>query len=123
MHVQKTVKSNAFSKANLTDQQTEALNYVTRMLNWRKESKAVESGKLVHFLPQNNCYVYFRISKEETLMVILNNGDDQEKFELATYQEILKNFSTGTNVIDNQEFDLSKSLKIKAKTPYVLILK
>ncbi len=114
---------NVFAKNNLNTTQLEALNYTTRLLNWRKHSKAIENGKLIHFLPENNCYVYFRVSNEETVMVILNNGETQNNFDLSRYNEILQNYTKAQNVIDDNEFDLSKSISIDAITPYVLILK
>ncbi len=114
---------NVFAKNNLNTTQLEALNYTTRLLNWRKQSKAIENGKLIHFLPENNCYVYFRVSNEETVMVILNNGETQNNFDLSRYNEILQNYTKAQNVIDGNEFDLSKSISIDAITPYVLILK
>ncbi len=113
---------NVFTNTNLNANQLEAFNFTTRMLNWRKQSDAIKNGKLIHFLPENNCYVYFRMSDIETIMVILNNGEAQDSFDLPRYNEILKDFSKGKNVIDDSEFDLSNSISINARTAYVLIL-
>lgn len=113
---------NVFASKNLNKQQTEALEFTKKLLNWRKNSQAIDRGKLVHFLPEDNCYVYFRVSDNETIMVILNNSNDQKEFKLDRYHEILKDFSIGKNVIDNTEFNLDSSISIKARTPYVLKL-
>lgn len=114
--------SNVFTRKNLSATQTEALNFMTRMLNWRKDSKAIASGKLIHFLPENNCYVYFRVSDDETLMVVLNNSDAKTHLNLDKYQEILNDFTKATNIIDGKEYKLDSRMSLSAKTPYVFIV-
>jgi len=111
-----------FKKENLSDQQTEALEFTSYLLNWRKNSPAIDHGKLIHFIPENNCYVYFRVANEQTIMIVLNNGKTNEVFELDKYAEILESFTTVKNVLNGQKFSLSGHLSILGKTAYVFEL-
>jgi neopullulanase len=113
---------NVFSGKNLTLQETEALQFMTNLLNWRKNSKAIQQGSLLHFIPEDNVYVYFRISKEETVMIILNNGDAKPAFRLDRFKEVLVNYKAGKNILDHASVDLTKPLTLNAMTPYVIVL-
>ena len=57
-------KVNAFDDIGLSSTQIEAKSFVKQLLNWRKSSQAVASGKLIHYPVTNGIYVYFRVFKE-----------------------------------------------------------
>jgi glycosidase len=53
-------KVNAFTKEGRTSAQNEAFDFLRTLLNWRKDQEVIHHGKLKHFIPENNIYVYFR---------------------------------------------------------------
>src|SRR5690606_17218128 len=61
---------NAFSGAGLSNDQLEMQSYLKKVLNYRKNSKAIRQGKTVHFAPTNGVYVLFRIFENETVCII-----------------------------------------------------
>ena len=67
--------------------QKEAFDYLSRLLKWRKGSKAVASGKLIHYVPENGVYVYARYTDKERVVVILNNGDKVYNLNIERYTE------------------------------------
>lgn len=97
---------NKFLQNGRTSAENEAYNYVKNLANWRKKSEAVKSGKLIHFVPQNGIYVYFRISKEEKIMVIVNTSDKKENLNFHRFDEVLKGKRETINVLNNQKISL-----------------
>ena len=113
---------NVFKDENLTTEQQNALDFSTRLLNWRKNSKAIASGKLVHFVPENNVYVYFRIAGNEKVMVILNNNTEAQSLNMARFDEILNGERTGTNILTGDKINFESLLNIPPLTPYIIEL-
>jgi hypothetical protein len=42
-----------------------------------KTNEAVHFGKMTHYIPENNVYVYFRYTDNKTVMILMNNKRDQ----------------------------------------------
>ncbi|MCU7985525.1 glycoside hydrolase family 13 protein [Shewanella sp. SW24] len=51
---------NAFTGKGLSEPQQQAQQFVSTLLNYRKQSLALQSGDLLHFVPQDGIYVQFR---------------------------------------------------------------
>ncbi|MBC3875505.1 glycoside hydrolase family 13 protein [Undibacterium sp. LX15W] len=113
---------NAFSGKNLSAAQQDMQNFVRRLFNWRKQQAAIHTGKLIHFLPENNCYVYFRIAGKETVMVVINRNDKNTELDLARFAEVLGPTQKARDIISEQEFTLEHKLKVKAKSALILEL-
>jgi hypothetical protein len=92
-------------------------------LNWRKNKTVIHTGKLTHYLPDNNVYVYFRHNDTETVMVVINNAPDTQKLNLTRFQENIKNFVSGNDVLNGKTIDLKNELSIEGKTALILELK
>jgi len=115
-------KENKFSAAGRTANENEAFNYVRTLANYRKHTTALQTGKLMQYIPQNGIYVYFRYDAQKTVMIIYN-GDEQEK-ELKTdrFTERTTGFNKGANVVTGEKFDLHKNIKVPGKTTLVIEL-
>ena len=83
----------------------------------------IHTGKLTHYIPENNVYVYFRHNEKETVMVIINNASDTQKFNLERFQENIKVFNFGTDIISDKTIDLKNELSIEGKKSMILELK
>lgn len=105
-----------FTEEGRTDKENEILDYVTKLTQWRKDAVATHKGKLVHFVPQNNTYVYFRIHEEQTIMVVMNAGDDPATLNRDRFAEILDDFKTGVDVISGKKIDLKNDFEVAGKT-------
>ncbi len=117
-------KVNAFSMTNLSKIQIQAFEFTKKLLNWRKNTPAVLHGKLIQFLPYDEVYVYFRYTDNQTIMIAINNSEDETKrIDAARYNEILKNFSFGFDIISETKInDISKCFTIKPKTAMIIEL-
>ena len=63
--------------------------WLTQLLNFRKQQAVLHQGDLMHFSPQNGVYVYFRYNDDQSLMMILNNNARPLTLELSRFNERL----------------------------------
>lgn len=119
-------KSDKFNAAGRTKQENEAWDYVSKLAHYRKQSEALQSGKLKQFVPEDNLYVYFRYTAggdgRKDVMVILNAEDKPKDMPTARFAEQLKNTGMLRNVITGEELKMSGSINVPAKTTLVLEL-
>jgi len=113
---------NAFTGKNLSAAQQDMQNLVTRLFTWRKTATAIHHGKLLHFIPENNCYVYFRTDAKQKVMVIINRNEKTLQLDLSRFTEALHGSKRALEVISNHRLDLEKTLQINAKTAMILEL-
>ncbi len=67
---------NAFTDSGRTDREQDIFNYVRKLLQLRKENSALQSGRLIHYPPSNNVYVYFRENSRQKFLIVINNSDE-----------------------------------------------
>ena len=91
-------------------------------MNWRKSKEVIHAGKTKNYAPQDQVFVYFRYNEKESVMVIINNSEKDQKLDLKRFSESLKNASKGMEVISGKEFSLQNSLNVPAKTPLIIEL-
>lgn len=114
----------AFTAQGRTSVENDAFDFTKKLLNWRKENPVIHSGKYLHFIPQDNCYVYFRYNDQKTVMVILNNSNDKtKKLDTSRFAEILKDFNTGYEVISGKKVDKLETIEIAPKSAMIIELK
>lgn len=114
---------NAFTGAGLSAQQKEAQDFTRKILNWRKKSELVHSGKLMHFVPEDGIYVYFRYSDNGKLMVVLNRNKEEKTLDTARFSEIMKNCTSGHEVISGKHISDLKSLNVPSMAAMIIELK
>lgn len=105
---------NAFTGAGLGPKQVEAQAYLRKLLQWRKTSTAVASGKLMHYIPDHGHYVYFRFDGKQTVMVVLNKNPQDADLDLARFQRVLQGAKRGRNVLTGEPVDLTVPLHLTA---------
>lgn len=115
---------NAFTGENLEGVEKEAYAFTKKLLNWRKEKEVIHTGKLKHFIPENNLYVYFRYNDDESVMVILNNSEKESRtITREKYSEGMKGFTKGVEIITGTEIEDIASFTISPKTAMIIELK
>jgi neopullulanase len=113
---------NAFVKEGRTAEQNEAFDYMKALLQWRRGEEVIHQGKLTHYIPEDNIYVYFRYSDDKTIMVVMNANDSEKRLGLAPFRERLAGFTRGKDVILEKDFALLDNLSIPAWETLILIL-
>lgn len=115
-------KENAFARKGRTDDQNEAYDFLSRLLNWRKSNSTIQYGELTHYIPENGVYVYFKEHKGKTIMIMLNNSDQDKKVDMSRFAESIGDNTKGQSVLNRQSWDNLISIEIPAKSPLVIEL-
>jgi neopullulanase len=116
-------KVNGFIGEGLTAQQKEAQQYLKKLITWRKGKEVIHNGKMLHYLPKQGVYAFFRFNEKENIMVILNNNDGEKSFNTDHYSEGLKGATKGYEVISGKMVDDLSALKIPAHSAMIVELK
>lgn len=114
---------NAFTKEGRSDDEDTAYEFIKKILNWRKNNPVVHNGKTLHFIPQDNCYVYFRYNDDKTIMIILNNNDKTRELDGTRFDEVLNGFSKGYDILSDKEITNLKMISIPEKVSMIIELK
>lgn len=115
--------NNAFTKQGRTAEQQKFFEFSSKLFTWRKSKVVIHSGKMTHYLPDNNVYVYFRHNDKETVMVIINNAPDTQKINSTRFQENIKSFISGIDILSGKTIDLKNEITIEGKSALILELK
>jgi glycosidase len=115
--------NNAFTKQGRTAEQQKFFEFSSKLFTWRKSKEVIHSGKMTHYLPDNNVYVYFRHNDKETVMVIINNAPDTQKINSTRFQENIKSFISGIDILSGKTIDLKNEITIEGKSALILELK
>ncbi|AZQ45168.1 alpha-amlyase [Nonlabens ponticola] len=111
-------KINAFTKP--TKEQKAYQDFTKKLLNYRKNKEVLHTGKLLHFVPENNCYVYFRHNDKDRVMVIINNNDKPVTLDMSRFKEGFNGATHGTDIIDDSRLPLSGKLVIGAEHSMII---
>ncbi len=115
---------NAFTSRGRTKMQNEAWDYLQKILQWRKTSKAIHYGKLTHFIPEDNIYVYFRHTESDKVMIILHSNFTPRKLDLTRFSELLSGHKTGHEIISGKTIDLTQDkLQLAPRSAMIIELK
>ena len=108
-------KVNAFTGEGLTSDQAEMQSFLKKVLNYRKKSEAIHTGKTIHFAPENGVYVLFRIKNDEIVTVILNKNEKPISLDLNRFEEVGLNGKSVKNIITNEALMFENNLEIGSK--------
>lgn len=113
---------NAFSKEGRTPEQNQVIDHISQLLNYRKHTAALHDGLLLHFVPQNNVYVYSRYNNQQTIMVILNNNEQEQLIDMKRYKEAWAGYRGAKDILSGQIIEGFESFTIPGNASMVLEL-
>jgi glycosidase len=116
-------KANKFKAEGRTAAENDAFNHFRTLANFRKNSEALQTGKLMQYVPQDGIYVYFRYSDTHTVMVIINTEDKEITLDTSRFDERMATATAATNVITGETINQIKTITVPAKGSLVLALK
>ena len=119
----KNDKVNAFTGQGLTAQQKEMQSFITKLLNFRKNSKAIHEGKTIHFAPFMGTYFLFRSLEDETIVHIINKNDEPITIDLKRYTEVGLDGKKLKNIISGEEMIWNDAIELKEKGSIILTTK
>jgi glycosidase len=114
--------NNAFTKAGRTAEQNQFFDFTSKLFTWRKSNDAVHFGKMKHYIPENNVYVYFRYTDSKSVMVVMNNSTKSQSIKTNRFQESIQNYKTGKDIMTGKTIDLKNDITIESKSVLILEL-
>ena len=114
---------NKFTVEGRTEAENDMFNHVRTLAQYRKQTAALQNGKLLHYAPQNDVYVYFRYNDTEKVMVVMNCSEEQQEVALARFDEGIGQSKQMKNVLTGESLDLPERVVVKGKQTFVFELK
>ena len=111
---------NKFTKEGRTEKEENIFQYLRRFANFRKNSSAITTGKLMQYVPRDGVYVYFRYDDKQTVMCVMNTNNNSSTFDLSRFSERMQGFTKAYDVATGVEFNLEPKLTIGGK--YLLVM-
>ena len=115
--------NNAFTKEGRTAMQNDYFDFTSKLFNWRKTNSAVHFGKMTHYIPENNTYVYFRYNEKQTVMVLINNSKENKSIKTERFSENIRNYKIGKDILTDKSIDITKEISLEPKSVLILELK
>ncbi len=114
---------NKFTTEGRTKLENKAFQYIQTLAHYRQSSSALQTGKLMQYVPEDGVYVYFRYDNKQTVMVIVNSNEDQRELSTDRFVERMKGFTSAQNVITKEILEDLKSIPILGQSTTILELK
>ncbi len=116
-------KINAFTGKGLTTEQKDMHDYVAKIQNWRKNKEVIHNGKLIHFVPFDGMYTYFRYNDDEAVLVILNKNETDKVLVTDRFKEVISDYSSGREIISSTQISDISEINVPAKSAMIIELK
>jgi glycosidase len=113
-------QSNKFNQLGRNNTEQTAFDYVKKIANFRKQHTALQTGKLMQWIPKDGLYVYFRYDAAETFMIVLNTGKEKKEIDLNQYKERTNHFNKALDVMSNIQY--GSVFSVAPKESLVLLL-
>ena len=112
---------NAFTKEGRTEYENMFFDFIKELVTLRKNYKSLQTGKLTHYPPKDNVYIYFRTLGEEKTMVIINESEEAKVVDLSEY---LDKDTRLDNLINQNtvKFKLGEEFSVPAKAAQVYLV-
>ena len=114
---------NAFTGLGLVQEQKDMQNFVSKILNYRKNSKAIQEGKTIHFAPFMGTYFLFRIKGDETVVHIINKNEKRISIDLNRFAEVGLQGKTLKNIISGEDVFWGDEMSFTEKESIILTTK
>jgi glycosidase len=114
-------KVNKFLAEGRTKKDDSIYKHITTLANFRKNSSALTTGKLMQYVPENGVYVYFRYDDKQTVMVVMNTSKTTKKINIQNYKERTSGFSKMKNILTGEILNGDISLDSKVTGVYELL--
>ncbi len=115
-------KKNAFTGEGLTEDEKMIQATVKQLGTFRKASSALQTGKMMHYVPVEGLYVYFRYDGKQTIMCVMNTDTKERTIDFSKYAERTTGFATARNILSGEKITTAETPVIPAMRMWVLEL-
>lgn len=113
---------NKFTAAGRNAQENEAFDFVRKLAQYRKTCSALQTGKLIQYLPKDGIYVYFRQDKQKTVMVVMGQNEQTQTLDTKRFAEQIGAFKKGKNVLTDAVLSDIATIEVRPMSIQVIEL-
>lgn len=113
---------NAFTGEGMSEDEKSTQDLVRKLGNFRKNASALKTGKMMHYIPVDGLYVYFRYDENQTIMCIMNTSNSEKEIDFKKYEERTDGYTSAENVLTKDKIATDKKAVIPAMKMWVLLL-
>lgn len=115
---------NAFTEEGRTELENEIYDYLKKVISLRQKYAALSTGKLIHFMPYDETYVYFKENSSQKIMVVINGNEEEFEVDLSRMESELLNYSEFHELLTDQKinYDAGEKLLLPAKSARIYLL-
>jgi glycosidase len=116
-------KENKFLPSGRNDREREMWEYIQKLARYRKETPALQSGRLTQFVPFDGVYVYFRYDSQKTVMVVMNTHEKEALVDTKRFSERMQGFTSAREIATGGVMTDLSQIRVPGYTTWVLELK
>jgi len=105
-------KVNVFTEEGLTSTEKEFKRFIKVLLNYRKNSAAIQQGETLHFAPFDGIYALFRMQDDEVVVLLLNKNETSKSIDLHRFEELNLEGKSFSNLHSDEVFTWGESLQL-----------
>jgi glycosidase len=79
-----------FTVAGRSEEEEQVFSHIRTLAQFRKSHAVLQTGKLRHYVPEDNVYVYFRYNDSDTILVIMNLNSEGRNVKLKRFDNMIK---------------------------------
>lgn len=115
-------KVNAFTREGRTEMQNKAWDYLSKLLNWRRNEArdVMANGSMKHFMPQNGIYAYQRKLGDKTVTVLMNGRDVPHTVTMERTLEILPYGTKLHNILTDSDVTIKREMTFAPREVMIL---
>ena len=114
---------NAFTKEGRSEAQNEAFDFLRSLLQWRKDQPVIHNGKLTHYIPEDNVYVYFRHNDSKRVMVVLNANDAEKVVDTSRFAERMEGATSADEIVTGADLTDLSQIRVPGWGAYIMELR
>jgi len=94
--------------------------FVKKLVRWRQGHPVLSAGKLVHYRPLKEAYVYMRYNEKGKVLVVLNKNKTALSLDLTPYRAELGTARQGVDVLTGNSIALDQPVTVPARSPLII---
>jgi glycosidase len=106
-----------------TAAQQDVFDHTKKLLNFRKNTPVLHTGKLMHYIPSRGVYTYFRYDDNDCVMIIINASDKAQLIDWERFSERLDKFGGGVDILTGVSVVKGDTVEVASKSSMVISLK
>ena len=109
----KSDAQNKFLKSGRTAEENEMFEWLKKLIRYRKENSALQTGKMTQFIPENGICTFFRKDRSKTIMVICNTHNKVQTQSMHKFSEFVHEATRVKDILTDQESVLGQSIQLQ----------